>query len=167
MFKMTREIYEERMSKLFKDRSIQYCNIRVINSSTTPTPPNNLILLTNVPCRILVNDPKVNELFNSTNGTITRTRVISYTFMIEKQYLEGKTFPNGSILSIESMMASFQMGGYFKTNIVPKSSNVLNEEGLAWTGNYDDYPVLFGDYSDGAYRNYISFTTYKATTFIG
>ena len=70
----------------------------------------------------------------------------------KKKYLEGKTFSDGVVLQIQSLLGNNVTGGYYFNSITPKTSNVLNEEGYP----FGTLPVLYGEYSDGAYREYIN-----------
>ena len=163
MFKMTREIYEKRMSKLFEGRPVQYCTIR-ITKKTLPTTAKDVVNITKVPCIITQNRPVITSNFSPSTNSNTYTRSMSFTYEIEKKYLENKVFGDGIPLKIELMLIPPDLGGYYLTEIVPRSSSTIDEEGY---GNidYSDCKVLFGDYIDGSYRETIEFITYKVTTY--
>ena len=159
---MTREIYEKRMSKLLEGRPVQYCTVRIARKSS-PT-ANDVINITNVPCIITQNRPEITSNYNPTTSITTYTRSMSFIYEIDKSYLENKVFGDGVALKIENMLIPTELGGYYLTEIIAKSSSTIDEEGY---GNltYTNGKVLYGDYTDGSYRQRIEFITYKITTF--
>ena len=159
---MTKEIYEKRMSKLFEGRPVQYCTVRIAKKSS-PT-ANDIITLTNVPCIITQNRPEITVNFDPATQSNVYTRSMAFTYEIEKSYLENKVFGDGVALKIESMLIPTELGGYHLTEIIAKSSSKIDEEGY---GNLTltNGKVLYGDYTDGSYRQRIEFITYKITTY--
>ena len=148
------------MSKLLEGRPVQYCTIRIAKKSS-PT-AKDVIILPKVPCIITQNKPVITSSYNGV--TTTYTRSLSFTYEIEKSYLENKVFGDGAKLLIESMLLPEEFGGYYLTEISSKSSSIIDEEGYGGI-NYTNGKVLYGDYTDGSYRQKIEFITYKITTF--
>ena len=141
-----RDKYMRVMEKLNENRPKEYCEIGVKYSNCKNCPT---LVISNIPCVIDITN------FGSTweNGGYIVEKAVTYT--IEKKYLEGKTFSNGVALRIESLLANNETGGYYFNSITPKPSNVLNEEGYP----FGTLPVLYGEYADGAYREYINLYT--------
>lgn len=139
-----RNKYMRVMDKIYENRPKQYCQIGVKYNSDSPT-----LVISDIPC--VINIANVGNTYDPPTGTYVVEKVITYT--IEKKYLEGKKFSNGVALRIESLLANNVTGGYYFNSITPKPSNVLNEEGYP----FGTLPVLYGEYSDGAYREYINF----------
>jgi hypothetical protein len=138
-----RNKYMRVMKKLNENRPKEYCQLGVKYSPDSPT-----LVISNIPCVIDITS------FGSTYDTNTGGYVVekAVTYTIEKKYIEGKTFSNGVVLRIESILGNNSTGGYYFNSITPKTSTVLNEEGYP----FGTLPVLYGEYSDGAYREYIN-----------
>ena len=136
-----RDKYMRVMEKLNENRPKEYCNLSLRYSIKSP-----YLSIDNIPCVIDITN------FGTTldNGIYIVEKAVTYT--IEKKYLEGKTFSDGVVLQIQSVLGNNLTGGYYLNNITPKTSNVLNEEGYS----FGTLPVLYGEYSDGAYREYIN-----------
>ena len=141
-----RNKYMRVMDKLNENRPKEYCSLGVKYNSNSPT-----LLISDIPCVIDITN------FGTTYDTVSNTYVVekAITYTIEKKYLEGKTFSDGVALQIKSILGNNLTGGYYFNSITPKASNVLNEEGYP----FGTLPVLYGEYSDGAYREYINLYT--------
>ena len=141
-----RNKYMRVMEKLNENRPKEYCTLALKYSPTSPT-----LGISDIPCIIDITN------FGTTYDTQSNSYVIekAVTYTIEKKYLEGKTFSDGVVLQIQSVLGNNLTGGYYLNNITPKTSRVLNEEGYS----FGTLPVLYGEYSDGAYREYINLYT--------
>ena len=131
------------MEKLNENRPKEYCQLGVKYNADSPT-----LVISNIPCVIDITN--FGTTYDSNNGIYIVEKAVTYT--IEKKYLEGKTFSDGVVLQIQSVLGNNLTGGYYLNNITPKTSNKLNEEGYP----FGTLPVLYGEYSDGAYREYIN-----------
>jgi len=138
-----RDKYMRVMEKLDENRPKEYCSLSLRYSIKSP-----YLTIDNIPCIIDITS------FGTTYDSSTRSYIIekAVTYTIEKKYLEGKTFSDGVALQIKEVLGNSLTGGLYLNNITPSTSNTLNEEGYS----FGTLPVLYGEYSDGAYRNYIN-----------
>ena len=141
-----RNKYMRVMEKLNENRPKEYCSLALKYNADSPP-----LSINNIPCIIDITS------FGTTYDTESDTYVVekAVTYTIEKKYLEGKTFSDGVVLRIESILGNSLTGGLYLNNITPSTSNTLNEEGYP----FGTLPVLYGEYSDGAYREYINLYT--------
>ena len=138
-----RNKYMRVMEKLDENRPKEYCSLALRYSITSP-----YLSINNIPC--IIDITSFGTTYDSSNRTYIVEKAVTYT--IEKKYLEGKTFSDGVVLRIESLLGNSLTGGLYLNNITPSTSNTLNEEGYS----FGTLPVLYGEYSDGAYREYIN-----------
>lgn len=141
-----RDKYMRVMKKLNENRPKEYCQIGVKYNDKSPT-----LVISDIPC--VIDITSFGSTYDSATGTYVVEKAVTYT--IEKKYLEGKKFSDGVVLQIQFLLGNNVTGGYYFNSITPKTSNVLNEEGYP----FGTLPVLYGEYSDGAYREYINLYT--------
>lgn len=154
----TRAKYERVMDKLYLDRPMH--TVDFVFRTTTAT-PHNVCTIKNVPCIIDVKSiTSTYDKITSTYYTIKQIEVI-----VEKKYLEGKTFTDGVLLSIGTTLTNYTsnpIGSYPYAVLSTDTSTKIDLEGYT----YSNIPIQFGEFLDGGYRNYIRYSCYKAETIV-
>ena len=158
--------YERLMGKIFKDRPTQLCTFNVVKSKIG-NPYSVVSVSFNVPC--IINIETIKETIKNASETSTPTVARTVSYIVEKKYLEGKVFSNGTPVEIQKLMTHKSLSKYWGVQIVPVQSTVIDEEGMipfntvTVNGGNVFYggDVSYGDFLDGAYRNYIEFVCYE------
>ena len=63
-------------------------------------------------------------------------------------------------------MTYTSLSGYWGVQIIPVQSTVIDEEGMIPINTVSGGEVSYGDFLDGAYRNYIEFIVYDKSVTI-
>jgi len=145
-----RNKYMRVMDKLYENRPKQLVTFAIRKTSSTT--PAITCTLTNL--EAIINVSTVDNVYNKTSDIYLITKKVSYT--IRKELLEGKLFSDGSVVNIQKLLSDSANGGYSILNIIPKDSNVLDEEGYV----YPVTSVSYGEYSDGGFREFITFNCF-------
>ena len=141
-----RNKYMRVMDKIYENRPKQLVTFAIRKTSATPSITCNLTNL-----EAIINITTVDNVYDKSTNTYLITKKVSYT--IRKALLEGKLFSDGSVVNIQNLLSDSANGGYNLLNIIPKSSTVLDEEGYI----YPLTAVSYGEYSDGGFREFITF----------
>lgn len=141
-----RNKYMRVMDKLYENRPKQLVTFAIRKASSTPS-----ITCTLTNLEAIINVSTVEKVYDKSTDIYLITKKVSYT--IRKSLLEGKLFSDGSVVNIQSLLSDSPNGGYNTLNIIPKNSTVLDEEGYV----YPLTPVSYGEYSDGGFREFITF----------
>ena len=141
-----RNKYMRIMDKLYENRPKQLVSFAIRKTSATPSINCNLTNL-----EAIIDIKTVDNVYDKSTDTYLITKKVSYT--IRKVLLEGKLFSDGTVVDIQKLLSDSANGGYNLLNIIPKNSNVLDEEGYV----YPVTPVSYGEYSDGGFREFITF----------
>ena len=141
--------YMRIMDKLYENRPKQLVTFAIRRYSAQP----------NINCTIsdlqaIINIKTVDNVYNYNTDTHLITKKVTYT--IRKSLLEGKLFTDGSTVNIQKLLSDKENDGYEVLNIIPKESKVLDEEGYV----YPFSSVAYGEYSDGGFREFITFTCF-------
>lgn len=141
-----RNKYMRVMDKIYENRPKQLVTFAIRKTSATPSITCNLTNL-----EAIIDIKTVDNVYDKSTNTYLITKKVSYT--IRKALLEGKLFSDGSVVNIQNLLSDSANGGYNLLNIIPKSSTVLDEEGYV----YPVTAVSYGEYSDGGFREFITF----------
>lgn len=150
-----RNKYMRIMDKIYENRPKQLITFAIKKSSATPS-----IICTISNLEAIINIGTVDNVYDKSTDTYQITKKVSYT--IRKVLLEGKLFSDGTVVNIQQLLSDSANGGYNLLNISPKSSNVLDEEGYV----YPITAVSYGEYSDGGFREFITFNCFTKQTII-
>ena len=142
-----RNKYMRVMDKLYENRPKQLVTFAIRKYSSTT--PSITCTLTNL--EAIINVSTVDKVYDRNTDTYLITKKVSYT--IRKSLLEDKRFSDGTVVNIQNLLSDSANGGYSLLNIIPKDSNVLDEEGYV----YPLTSVSYGEYSDGGFRDFITF----------
>ena len=141
-----RNKYMRIMDKLYENRPKELVTFAIRKTSTTPS-----IVCTIFDLEAIINVTTVDNVYDKSTNSYLITKKVSYT--IRKSLLEDKLFSDGTVVNIQRLLSDSANGGYNLLNIIPKSSTVLDEEGYV----YPLTSVSYGEYSDGGFREFITF----------
>ena len=141
-----RNKYMRVMDKIYENRPKQLVTFSIRKASATPS-----ITCTLTNLEAIINVSTVDKVYDKSTDIYLITKKVSYT--IRKALLEGKKFSDGSVVNIQYLLSDSANGGYNLLNIIPKNSNVLDEENYI----YPATSVSYGEYSDGGFREFITF----------
>ena len=147
--------YKRLMNKLYFNAPKQLCSItvkRVVGNNTyTKT-------IKNVP--IIFNIEDVQEQIEVSTITTWITR--KYSIIVEKKYLEGHVMSTSTGLTVPLLIPMVLAGSENlgdETTITLNGSGVtpIDEEGYKLA----TFKINYGDYSDGAYRQFLELTSIR------
>ena len=144
-----RNKYMRVMDKIYENRPKQLVTFAIGKSSSTPG-----ITCTIYDLEAIINVTTVDNVYDKPTDTYLITKQVSYT--IRKSLLEGNLFSDGTVVNIQKLLSDKKNDGYGILNIIPNYSNVLDEEGYV----YPATAVSYGEYSDGGFREFITFNCF-------
>lgn len=149
--------YKKLMDKLYLNRPQHLCSFtvkRVVGTNTYSK------VIKNVPIMFDIED--IDRQVDSSTGTTWITR--KYSIIVEKKYLEGQELSaSGGLtmpLLIPLVLGGLDNGGY-ETTILLYGGGItpIDEEGY----NLSTFKINYGDYSDGAYRQFLELTSIRTS----
>lgn len=141
-----RNKYMRIMDKIYENRPNQLVTFAIKKTSTTPS-----IVCTIFDLEAIINVTTVDNVYDKSTNAYLITKKVSYT--IRKSLLEDKLFSDGTVVNIQNLLSDSANGGYNLLNIIPNRSTVLDKEGYV----YPLTSVSYGEYSDGGFREFITF----------